>query len=89
MTQEKMRRVITACVSAATVLLVFLLGWLIYGWIDIAIQNKRLDKLEKEIAAIERQIAAFEDDEDYYNSKFYLQWKLDELEQKKDLIEGK
>ncbi len=89
MTQDKMRRIITACISAATVLLVFLLGWLIYQWIDLTVTQNKIDKIEKEITALEQQIAMAEEDAEYYNGTFYLQWKLDELEQKKDLIEGK
>ncbi len=89
MTQDKLRRIITACVSAATVLLVFLLGYLIFQWVSLGIQQKKIDKLEEEIAALEQQIASAEEDEEYYNGVFYLKWKLDELKLKKDLIEGK
>ena len=57
MTQEKMRKVIAACVSAATVLLMMLLGYLIYQWTTIAVYNKRIDKLETEIAYLEQVLA--------------------------------
>jgi hypothetical protein len=40
MTQDKLDKVIVACVSAATALLVFLLGFLVYQWIAIANLNK-------------------------------------------------
>ncbi len=89
MTQDKMRRIITACISAATVLLVFLLGYLIFQWVSLANEQKKIDKLEKEIAVLEEQLAKAQEDEAFYSDVFYLQWKLDELEQKKELIEGK
>ncbi len=89
MTQEKLRRVITACVSAATVLLVFLFGYLIFQWVSLGVQKNKINKLEKEIASLEMQLTAAEEQEEGYHDKFYLQWKLDELEQKKNLIEGK
>ncbi len=85
MTQEKMRRVITACVSAATVLLVFLLGYLIYQWISLGVQQKKIDKIEKEIATLEQQVKEAETDEEYYLGNFYLQMELDKLQ----LIQGK
>ena len=50
MTQEKMRKVIAACVSAATVLLVTLLSVLIYQWVTISIYNKRIVSAEEEVA---------------------------------------
>ena len=57
MTQEKMRRIITACVSAATLLLTCLSLYLAYQWITIAVFNHRIDKLEQENAALEQKIA--------------------------------
>ena len=80
MTQEKMRKVIAACVSAATVLLTMLLGYLIYQWVTMAVLDKRIDKLETEIAQLEQIIAMGEEDLDYYQSKFYLDQKLLELQ---------
>ncbi len=85
MTQDKMRRMITACISAATVLLVFLLGWLVYQWVSLTVTQNKIDKLEKEIAVLEEQVANAEDAEDYYKSSFYLQMALEELQ----LIQGK
>ncbi len=80
MTQEKMRKVIAACVSAATVLLMMLLGYLIYQWSTIAVYNKRIDKLEMEIAQLEQIIATGEENLEYYQSKFYLDQKVLELQ---------
>ena len=80
MTQEKMRKVIAACVSAATVLLMMLLGYLIYQWATITIYNKRIDKLEIEIAQLEQVVATAEENLEYYQSKFYLDQKVLELQ---------
>ena len=80
MTQDKMRKVITACVSAATVLLVALLSFLIYQWITIAVQNKRIDKLTAEITRLEEIIAMDKKDLEYYQSVFYLNQKALELQ---------
>jgi hypothetical protein len=80
MTQEKMRKVIAACVSAATVLLTVLLSYLIYQWATIAVYNKRIDKLETEIAQLEQVVAKGEMDLEYYQSEFYLNQKLLELQ---------
>ena len=80
MTQEKMSKVIAACVSAATVLLMMLLGYLIYQWATIAVYNKRIDKLETEIAYLEQVLAKGEDNLEYYKSEFYLNQKVLELQ---------
>ena len=53
MTQEKMRKVITASVGAGTVLLVILLSVLIYGWVKIGVLNRREKALEAETTALE------------------------------------
>ena len=50
MTQEKMRKLITAFTTAGTALLVFLLGVLVYQWITIGVKADRLHKLEQELA---------------------------------------
>ena len=80
MTQEKMRKVIAACVSAATVLLVTLLSYLIYQWVTMAVLDKRIDKLETEIAQLEQVVDEGEENLEYYQSKFYLEQKLLELQ---------
>ncbi len=88
MTQEKMRKIITACVSAATVLLVLLFSFLVYQWITIAVKNDKIKKVEQEIQAIQQQIALLEDEEDSYDLA-YLKYQLILLEEKKNLFEGK
>ena len=56
MTQDKMRRIITAIVSACTVLFTLLSAFLIYQWITIAVYDKRIEAIEKENAALEQEI---------------------------------
>ena len=68
MTQEKMRKIITASVSAATLLLVFLLSFLVYQWITMAVLNKRIAKAEEQVAYYEEVIAKNEKDLSYYES---------------------
>ena len=84
MTQDKMRRIITACVSAATVLLVLLLSFLIYQWITIGVYDKKINKVEAEIASLEMQLENAESDAEYYQTQQWLMWKLEELELLKD-----
>ena len=85
MTQEKMRKVITALASAATVLLITLFSYLIYQWVTIAVYNKRIDKLETEIAQLEAIVEQAKFDLEYYESEFYLTQKVLELE----MLKGK
>ena len=80
MTQEKMRKVITACVSAATVLLMLLFGYLIYQWRTMWVSDRRIESLEMEIAQLEEILARGEDDLEYYQSEFYLNQKVLELQ---------
>lgn len=86
MTQEKMRKLITAFVAAGTALLVFLLGVLIYQWITIGVNNRREKKINDEIARLEQQVAEAETDAAYYEGEVY-KWlesiKLKDLEEKK------
>lgn len=74
MTQDKMRRTITACVSAATVLLVFLFGFLCYQWITSAVLDNRIEKIEKEIAALEQTNAEKEDELSFLESEMGKDW---------------
>lgn len=78
-------RRITACVSAATTLLVLLLGFLVYQWIAIATLNKKIAKAEAEVAYWEEECAKSEGTADFYEDEFYLKWALEELK----LLEGK
>ncbi|MBE5752576.1 MAG: hypothetical protein E7343_00720 [Clostridiales bacterium] len=75
MTQEKLRRVVTAAVVAGTALFVILLSVLIYQWITIAVYNNRIDKLNEEITSLEQSIESDEKDLEHFSSdlgKFWL-----------------
>ena len=89
MTQEKMGKVITACVSAGTVLLVCLLSFLAYQWITIATYNNRINKIENEIATLEMQLEEAEKYADGLQTELWLKLKLNELNELKDLIKDK
>ncbi|MBQ8292084.1 MAG: hypothetical protein IJX88_06255 [Clostridia bacterium] len=71
MTQDKMRKLITAIVCAATLLLVILLSVLIFQWIKIGVQKKRIEEVQKEIAYYQQLNEADEKDLDYYTSELY------------------
>ncbi|MBQ9714657.1 MAG: hypothetical protein IJV83_04995 [Clostridia bacterium] len=86
MTQDKMRRIITACTAAVTALLVFLLSFLIYQWISMAILNKKIEKAQAEVERLEQQLEEDKDSLQYYQTQAYLQaayQKLQELENQK------
>ncbi len=74
MTQDKMRRIITACVVAGTTLLVILLSVLIYGWIRIGVLNRREKRLNAEVEALKEQSQQLEGDAEYYEGlgRFWL-----------------
>lgn len=74
MTQEKMRKLITAGVVAATVLLVFLLAFLIYQWIKIGVLNNRIEKIEAENARLEETLNKGTQDAEYYESVMGQEW---------------
>ena len=71
MTQDKMRRVITAVAAACTALLVFLLAFLVYQWITIGVQNNRKEELQADVDAWAEQNANLEEDLQYYSSDYY------------------
>ncbi len=79
MTQDKMRKLITACVVAATALLVFLLSVLVYQWITMGVQARREKQLKEEIAAYEEMLETAENDLEYYQSETYRSYKAIEL----------
>ena len=74
MTQDKMRKIITACVVACTMLLVFLLTVLVYQWITIGVYNKRIQKTQTEIAELTAQAESGEELAKYYEEqgRFWL-----------------
>ena len=79
MTQEKMRKLVTAIVSACTILLTLLVGYLAYQWITIAVYNQKEKKLKAEIAAYEQILAQDEKDLEYYESDLYKEWEAMKL----------
>ena len=79
MTQEKMRKLVTAIVSACTILLTLLTGFLAYQWITIAVYNQKEKKLKAEIAAYEQILAQDEKDLEYYESDLYKEWEAMKL----------
>ena len=79
MTQDKMRKIITACVTAATVLFVLLLSFLIYQWIRIAILNKKIEVAEADVAYWEEKVRLQEDELTDYQDELYLKWAYEEL----------
>ena len=80
MTQEKMRKVITACVSAATVLLILLFSYLIYQWVTIGVLNKRIAEAEAEVKYWQEIVDKGEEDARYFGSEEYLKQALIELQ---------
>ena len=74
MTQEKMRKIIAACVSSATVLFVFLFSYLIYQWVTMAVLNRREQQLNNEIAKLEQTIEKGNKDAEYYDSVLGKNW---------------
>ena len=74
MTQDKMRKIITASVASATMLVVFLLAFLSYQWIKIGVQNKRIQDLKDENTRLEQQIDQNTKDAEYYESVFGKEW---------------
>lgn len=74
MTQDKMRKLIVACVVAATLLLVLLLGVLIYQWIRIGVLNGRIQEIEQENARLEETITQGTKDAKYYESIIGKEW---------------
>ena len=55
MTQEKMTKLITAAVVAATTLLVVLFSVMIYGFVKIGVLNSHERRLEQEVTQLEQQ----------------------------------
>lgn len=72
MTQDKMRKMITAIVAAATLLLVILLSVLIYQWITMGVLDRRKEKLEAEIDSLNQQKQEAEMDAEWYEANKFL-----------------
>ena len=74
MTQDKMRRVITACVSAATLLFVMLVAILVYQWIAGAVLDNRIEELQRKNAQIEEDNKEMNDLVNYLESPIGKEW---------------
>ncbi|MBO5479640.1 MAG: hypothetical protein J6A63_00415 [Clostridia bacterium] len=74
MTQDKMRKLVTACAVAATTLLVVLLAVLIYQWITYGVLKSRREKLEAENQKLEQLIEEGKMDAEYYESVMGKEW---------------
>ena len=74
MTQDKLRRIITACVVAGTTLLVVLLSVLIFQWVKLGVLNKRIDKVSAERVTLQQMIKDGEEEEDYLKNGPGMFW---------------
>ena len=85
MTQDKMRRVITAIVSACTVLLTILSVFLIYQWVTMAILDKKIKTEQSKIEYWTNKIETDQDMLDHLESDLYKEWAWQNLQ----ALEGK
>ena len=74
MTQEKMRKIIAASVSAATVLFVLLFTYLVYQWVTLAVLDRREKELQTEIEKLEQTIEKGTEEAEYYESVLGKNW---------------
>ena len=72
MTQDKLRRIITACVVAGTTLLVVLLSVLIFQWVKLGVLNKRINKVSAENATWQQMIDEGEEKAKTVTSREFL-----------------
>ena len=73
MTQEKLKRVVTAAAVAGTLVVVCLLAVILYQVIKIVVLNNRIDKVEDSIEYYEKQLSENENNLAHYESEFYLE----------------
>ncbi len=74
MTEDKMRKTITAIASAATLLLVILLSVLVYQWVTMGVQKKRIAERQESVETLKQQKEDAQDDLEFYKSDIYLEW---------------
>ena len=74
MTEEKLRKVVTALTVAATTLFVILLGVLVYQAITISVLKNKEEKLIKETSKLEEIIEEGKLDAEYYESEIGKDW---------------
>ncbi len=91
MTQDKLRRIITASASAITALIVSLLIIPIYQWISIAKYNKKIDTLRWNIAYLEQELEGYGDEPGLKDTLEYLKTEaaLQKMYQELLELEGK
>ena len=73
MTQEKLRRIVTAAAVAGTILIVCLLAVIGYQIVKIIVLNNRIDKVEEDIRTQQEIKEQHENDLEYYLSDWYLE----------------
>ncbi len=73
MTQEKLRRTVTAAVVAATITVFCLLVFIAYQVITMIVQKNRIKELEKDVSRYEQIIDQNERDLEYYLTQEYLE----------------
>lgn len=74
MTQEKLRKVVTAVTVAATALLVFLLAVIVYQVVTMCVLTNREKELEEENKKLQQQIDENTLDAEYYESVIGKEW---------------
>ncbi len=74
MTQEKLRKVVTAVTVAATALLVFLLAVIVYQVVTMCVLTNRERALEEENKKLQQQIDENTLDAEYYESVIGKEW---------------
>jgi len=73
MTQEKLKRVVTAATVAGTLIVVCLLAVIMYQVVHIAVLNRRIKDTQQEIERYTTQKEQSENDLNYYLSDLYLE----------------
>ena len=73
MTQEKLKRVVTAAAVAGTLIVVCLLAVIVYQNVHMIVLDNRIKKVEAETSYYEEQISKGENDLNYYLSDLYLE----------------
>ncbi len=74
MTEEKLRKVVTAITVAATTLFIILLAVIVYQVITISVLKNKEDRLTKENAKLEQVIEEGKLDAEYFESEIGLDW---------------
>lgn len=73
MTEEKLKKIVTASTISAVLLLFILICVLIYQVVALSIANDKKRQLEQEIVSLQQSIDNYENDYDYYLSQSYLE----------------